>query len=106
MRGIGVPELLVGVAIAVCVVGSIWIPLYFRRTSPGRLGTGVILALFFGPFGQLYERGATLYVILILAVYVIADRLVPERSYHVPIAAAISAVVMYVRIQRSNTTGS
>src|SRR5438132_187937 len=101
-RSVGWPEAMMVLIASAVVIFAIWLPLTLRRTNPGRLGTGLLLALFFGPFGQLYVRGAAVYVVLMVAVYYLSDRFAPQNIYHLPIAAAISALVMYLRLRAAH----
>lgn len=80
--------------------------LALRKFVPHRPWLAMVLAIFFGPAGHLYLRGAARYVVLMYAAWVgllVATPLPPLLSAF--LLTVLSALLMNVRLRKAAETG-
>jgi hypothetical protein len=81
--------------------------LAFRKFAPDRPWLAMLLAVFFGPAGHLYLRGAARYVLLMYAAWVgllVATPLPPLVSAF--LLTVLSAMLMNVRLRQASAAAT
>ena len=66
MFGIGLPELIVLLLIPLFIVIPICLTRYFQKRFPDKRWVGITLSIIFCPWGHLYLKGASWYIITLV----------------------------------------
>jgi len=66
MFGIGLPELIVLILILLSIILPIWITRNIQKKFPNKKWLGITLSIIFCPWGHLYLKGASWYIISLL----------------------------------------
>lgn len=83
------------------VIAQICLIIYLRKKYPGKMPVGLGLCVLFPLFGQLYLRGASWAIILIIGLAALCLRLTGSALAVWAITAIISAVTMHRRLKKA-----
>jgi len=101
MNNFSFPELIFSAALVLIFSAYIGLPLLLRLIFPQKMWVGILLSLFFIPFGQLYISGG-MYWFLGLGLLEILAATFKSGLFFSLLAFLASPVIMYFRMAKEN----
>lgn len=96
MFGIGIPEIIVLAIIAVLTATAIGVPIYLRSHFSIKKWLGITLSIILVPWGQLYLKGASIFIVLLLIFAMLSNILIGNFL----LAILVSPFLMWYRFNK------